>query len=206
MLSKTKGHSWWWCRTCACPALQAEDAPRLVILDWMMPGMEGLRICQQMRASPQPLPTYIILLTAREQKEDVVSGLDAGANDYITKPFNRGELQARVRVGERVVELQSSLAARVKELQEALAHIKKLQGILPICIHCHRIRDDRNYWQRLEGYISEHSDAVFSHGLCPDCLQELYPAFLDNDEKTTGEPAGATGIPAHESWPGRTMA
>lgn len=159
--------------------LQSEDAPRLVILDWLMPGMSGLEICHRVRRhGSRDSPPYIILLTCRDSKEDIVSGLQAGADDYITKPFDRGELRSRLQVGKRIIELQSVLAARVKELEEALSHIKTLQGILPICMHCHRIHDDQDSWQRIERYIQEHSDAEFSHGLCPECKRKHYPNFV----------------------------
>ena len=103
-----------------------------------------------------------------------MEGLGAGANDYIVKPFNREELRARVKVGERIIKLQSSLAARVEELQEALSHIKTLQGILPICMYCHKIRDDKEAWGRIESYIEKHSEVRFSHSLCPECLEKHY--------------------------------
>ncbi len=151
--------------------LQTEHAPKLVILDWMMPGMDGVEICRKVRQDIEDSPFYLILLTMRDSKEDIVSGLRAGANDYISKPFNREELNARVHVGERVIELQSALATRIKELQEALAHIKTLQGIIPICSYCKKIRDDQQYWQQLESYISLHSGAQFSHGICPECYE-----------------------------------
>jgi DNA-binding response OmpR family regulator len=108
------------------------------------------------------------------EKEDVVEGLEAGANDYIRKPFDRPELRARVRVGERVLELEAALAERIRALQDALAHVKTLQGLLPICMHCHRIRNDQQTWERLEKYISEHTEAEFTHGLCPECMKKHY--------------------------------
>jgi phosphoserine phosphatase RsbU/P len=157
----------------AWEALQQEDAPPLALLDWMMPGMDGLQICRSVRASASPAPTYLILVTTRERKEEIVTGLDAGANDYITKPFDRRELQARVRVGMRVVELQRSLAERVSELQEALAHVKQLQGILPICCYCKKIRNDQKYWQKVEEYLSAHTEITFSHGICPECWETV---------------------------------
>jgi sigma-B regulation protein RsbU (phosphoserine phosphatase) len=159
--------------------LQSDHAPQLVILDWMMPGMDGVEICRSLRGrSTGEAPPYLILLTTRDSKDDIVSGLRAGADDYITKPFDRGELQARVQVGERVMQLQCALAARITELQDALSHVRTLQGILPICMHCHRIREDHDSWQRIEKYIQEHSDVEFSHGLCPDCLRRHYPDFV----------------------------
>ncbi len=166
--------------TRAWEALQAEGAPQMVILDWLMPGMDGIEICRQIRKSPQSQPIYLILLTARRGLEDKVQGLQSGADDYITKPFDREELRARVQVGFRVLELQGALAQRVRELEEALSRVKTLQGLLPICSYCKKIRDDRNYWQQVEGYISDHSEAQFSHGICPECYTRFVQPELDS--------------------------
>ncbi len=157
----------------AWKALHAPEAPRLVVLNWMMPNMEGIEICRKLRQEAGPEPVYLILLTARIRKEDVVEGLNAGADDYITKPFDSQELLARLKVGERILELQRCLARRVRELEEALGQVKHLRGLLPICAWCHKIRDDQNYWQSVEAYITAHSEARFSHGICPDCLQKV---------------------------------
>jgi phosphoserine phosphatase RsbU/P len=154
-------------------AFQSPNSPALAILDWMMPGMDGIELCQRIRQTPNRLPPYLIILTARSGRENVVSGLNAGADDYITKPFSRMELRARLQVGVRIVELQNDLAARVAELEEALARVKRLQGLLPICSYCKKIRNDRNYWQQLENYIGEHSEAQFSHGICPECFEKF---------------------------------
>ena len=159
----------------AWEALRCGDAPRLAILDWMMPGLEGTEVCHRIRQQRGGDATYIILLTVMGHKEDIVAGLDAGANDYITKPFDKDELRARVQVGRRVLELQSALAERVTALEEALAHVRTLQGVLPICMHCHKIRTDQESWERIETYIQAHSDAEFSHGCCPDCIEKHYP-------------------------------
>ncbi len=168
----------------AWAAFQAEDAPRLAILDWMMPGMDGVDICRKVREQDTPNPTYIIILTALDRKEDIVTGLESGADDYVAKPFHKEELRARVQVGQRVVELQSALADRVEELQEALSQIKTLEGLIPICMYCHKIRDDRELWHRMEVYIQERSDAKFSHGLCPECLKKYYPECVEEKDGT----------------------
>lgn len=157
----------------AWQALQATDAPSLLILDWLMPEMDGVEICREVRQLPALKSAYIILLTSRGSKEDIVKGLEAGADDYVTKPFDHGELRARVQVGSRVVQLQSALADRVNELEEAIASVKTLQGLLPICCYCKKIRDDGNYWHRVESYISGHANVRFSHGICPDCSEKL---------------------------------
>lgn len=165
----------------AWTVLQAENPPKLVVLDWVMPGMDGIEVCRRIRERDAESPIYIILLTTLGRKEDIVAGLKSGADDYVTKPFDNDELRARIQVGQRVVELRDALAHRVEELQAAISHIRTLQGILPICMHCHMIRDDQESWQRLEHYIQEHSDAQFSHSLCPECLEKYYPK-LQMDE------------------------
>ena len=157
----------------AWAVLQGDDAPSLAILDWMMPELDGAEICRRVRSIPTTTPPYLILLTAKSGKENVVAGLDAGANDYLTKPFDREELRARVQVGAQVLELQKNLARRISELEDALAQVKQLQGLLPICSYCKKIRDEQNYWQRVDSYITEHADVRFSHGICPDCYLEV---------------------------------
>lgn len=163
----------------ALAALQGIDAPSLAILDWMMPGLDGIEVCRRVRRTQSHTPPYFIVLTAKGRREDIIVGLEAGANDYVTKPFDREELHARVRVGVRIVELQHSLADRVHALEEALARVKQLQGLLPICSYCKKIRDDQNYWQQVENYISQHSEAQFSHSICPACYEQLVQPELE---------------------------
>src|SRR5437867_1673805 len=122
--------------TQAWESLQEQDAPRLAILDWMMPGIDGPEICRRLRKSSGAEAVYVILLTGKDRREDIVEGLDAGANDYVTKPFDHDELRARLMVGARMVELQSLLAKRVRDLEDAMAKVKQLSGLLPICYYC----------------------------------------------------------------------
>jgi DNA-binding response OmpR family regulator len=158
----------------AWQALQATPDIELVITDFQMPGLNGDELCRQARAQLRDRALYIILITAvKVGRQDLISGLLAGADDYVRKPFDSAELNARLQVGKRVVGLQSELRHRVKELEEAMAQIKHLQGLLPICSYCKRIRDDRNYWHQVEHYIATHSDARFTHGICPTCLETL---------------------------------
>lgn len=154
-----------------------KEAPDMLITDWMMPELDGLELCRRIRALNLPSYVYIILLTSLTQKENIIQGLDAGADDYITKPFERTELLARVRAGERVIQLEKSLRRKNKELSEALAQVKQLKGLLPICMFCKKIRNDENYWQKLEEYLVEHTEADFSHSLCPECLEKHYPDY-----------------------------
>ncbi len=168
----------------AWQVLQGKDSPKLAILDWMMPGMEGVEVCRKARNSDSTKTTYIILITAKGSKEDIVEGLQAGADDYLTKPINSKELQARLQVGIRILELQKTVADRVTELEEALSHIKTLQGLLPICSYCKKIRNDQNYWEQMEGYITKHSEAVFSHSICPECYEKYAKSQLKQYKMT----------------------
>ena len=171
----------------AWDVLQGRDSPPLAILDWMMPGLDGLQVCHKVREIPTATPPYLILLTAKGRRQDIVTGLQAGADDYVTKPFDREELRARVQVGVRIVELQQGLADRVIALEEALTRVKQLQGLLPICSYCKKIRDDQNYWQQVENYIAEHSEAQFSHSICPDCYDRLVKPELDQLRRIHGQ-------------------
>jgi len=153
--------------------LQQPDPPSLLVLDWLMSGIDGVEICRRARRDTRLNAAYILLLTSRSTKEDIVQGLEAGADDYVTKPFDNSELRARIQVGARVVNLQSALAERVRELESALTHVKQLHGLLPICCYCKKIRDDKNYWHQVESYVANHADVRFSHGICPDCSARL---------------------------------
>lgn len=164
--------------TVTCDGHQAwealeRDTPAIAILDWMMPGIDGVEVCRRARAIQSPTPTYLILLTAKSEKGDIVQGLEAGADDYVTKPFDRQELHARIKVGLRVSELQRNLADRIADLEAALTRVTQLQGLLPICSYCKKVRDDQNYWQQVDSYISKHSEIEFSHSICPTCYDRL---------------------------------
>ena len=170
----------------ALAALSAPDGPRLALLDWMMPQMTGVDVCRRLRESEAGRGIYLILITSREDKEDVTRALRSGANDYVTKPYDSDELAARVEVGKRMIGMQSELSQRIAELGAALEEIKTLQGLIPICMHCHKIRDQGDAWQGLENYIEANSAATFTHGLCPDCLEEHYPEPEPEPEPSRG--------------------
>jgi len=157
----------------ALEILRRPNSPSLAILDWMMPKLDGPDVCRLVRGDASGARRYLILLTSRDAREDVVAGLEAGADDYLVKPCHQGELLARVSVGARVLALQEGLAARVEELQLALSQVKQLSGLFPICSYCKSIRSDENYWQQVDTYLTEHSNAHFTHGICPTCYATL---------------------------------
>lgn len=139
--------------------------PDLVLLDVMMPEVNGFEVCQRMKKDEELAAIPVIFMTALDSVEDKIAGFSAGAVDYITKPFQQLEVLARIST-------HISLRKRERELEEALEEIKTLKGILPICSYCKQIRNDKGYWQQVEEYISEHSDAMFSHGVCPTCYKK----------------------------------
>jgi len=172
----------------AWSVLQRSDTPQLAVLDWMMPGLDGVEVCRKVREIEAGPFVYILLLTAKMRKEDVTEGLEAGADDYIVKPFDVGELRSRVRVGVRMVTLHNKLTDHVRKLEEALANVKQLEGLLPICSYCKKIRDDKNYWKQVDHYMMEHTSAKFSHGICPDCYERIVKTELNEsrfDEEST---------------------
>jgi DNA-binding response OmpR family regulator len=122
----------------AWAVLQQQDHPTLALLDWVMPGMSGPQVCRELRANPHTAEIYAILLTARNSAADVVAGLRAGADDYVTKPFEAEELRARVHIGCRILEMQTSLAAKSSALVNALERERLLQTSLDSVPHRHR--------------------------------------------------------------------
>jgi sigma-B regulation protein RsbU (phosphoserine phosphatase) len=155
------------------------SVPPIAILDWNMPCVDGLKLCTELRSDPRTASVYVIMLTGKNTKDDVVAGLDGGVDEYLVKPFDWRELRARVANGARIAALQQSLTARVEELQEALSSVRRLSGLLPMCSYCKRVRDDDDYWQKVEAYLSTHSDAKVTHGICPDCYAREADAFRD---------------------------
>jgi CheY-like chemotaxis protein len=164
----------------AWQVMKRDSAPSLALIDWNMPGIDGLEVVRRVRMEPGPIRTaYLILLTVRGCREDIVIGLRGGADDYISKPFDLEELHARLHVGQRIIELQGSLALRVQELEEAFSQVKHLQGLLPICMYCKKIRDGEDYWQQVEAYIAARSTAQFSHSICPHCFENIVEPQLE---------------------------
>ena len=130
----------------------------LIVSDWLMPGMDGIELTKLVRSENRQKYTYIIMLTSLEGKGRYLEGMEAGADDFINKPFDKETLAARLHVAERILNLQ--------------AEVKQLEGLLPICAYCKKIKDDGNQWQHMESYISRRTEANFSHGICPECYEK----------------------------------
>ncbi|HJU43695.1 MAG TPA: response regulator [Vicinamibacterales bacterium] len=173
--------------------LQSPNPPALALLDWEMPGLQGPEVIERIRGRQSQTPTYVILLTSRDTSADIVSGLRAGADDYVIKPANEDELIARVNVGARVVRLQLALADRVRSLEEALANVKALQTLLPMCAYCKSIRNDQNYWQKVETYFQQHSGVSFTHSYCPSCYDRYVRPELERLEASRSDDRGSRG-------------
>lgn len=174
----------------AWAALQKPDAPSLLLLDSVMPGIDGPELCRRLALHRALRPLHVILLTSLAEAEDIERGLEAGADDYVKKPYEERELRARLSAGRRSVLLQRELEARVRQLEEAATRIRQLEGILPICSYCRKIREEEQQrWQPIETYVSRRSKARFSHGICPDCYeQHVEPELRALKEGTAGEP------------------
>jgi len=197
--------------------------PALIISDILMPEMDGYELSQKIKARDDLKDIPIILLTQLSESDDIIKGLECGAENFITKPYDRELLLSRIRyvlvnreirksrytdIGievffagkkhlinsdriqiidllfstyENAVQQKRELEKTNKELKEALETIKTLKGIIPICANCKKIRDDKGYWNQLEAYIRDHSDAEFSHSICPECAKKLYPELVIDD-------------------------
>lgn len=161
----------------ALETFQSDEDIQFLLLDWMMPEIDGVEVCRRIKSEHSYRFSYIIMLTAKNQSDDIAQALDLGADEYIVKPFQPVELRARISAGERIVRLHNELQTKLDELTEAYEHVKQLQGIIPICAWCKRIRDDSDFWSNVEDYMSAHSEVKFSHGVCPDCMKEKYPTL-----------------------------
>jgi PleD family two-component response regulator len=152
--------------------------PDLILLDIMMPEMDGFEVCQKIKAKPAYRDIPIIFLTVKNETEDIVKGFDMGGADFVSKPFRAKELLARIHTHVTLMALQRDLKKRNKELEEALANVKTLSGLIPICSYCKKIRNTEGDWEKLESYIRDHTNSNFSHGICPDCAKSHFPQFI----------------------------
>lgn len=159
----------------------------LILMDVLMPELDGVEACRQIKSRPHLCDIPIIMVTAKSDLSNLQAAFAAGANDYITKPVNSVELLARASSALALKKEMDCRKVREEELrrsndalQKALRDVKVLRGLIPICASCKKIRNDGGFWQQLEEYIGEHSEAEFSHGICQPCVKKLYPGVYQD--------------------------
>lgn len=169
VVSVTNGNDAW-------AALQKPDAPHIAILDWEMPELDGVEVCRRAKEIESMPAPYILLLTSRDSNTDIVKGFDAGADDYMTKPFNDNELRARVRVAERLVRTQSSLSESVVELKAALNQVEMLENGIEACRECQKVFNPFDgEWHGVRDILENGADPRFIVNTCPACEKNSKP-------------------------------
>jgi len=166
----------------------------LILLDVMMPDISGFDVCRIIKADSRYTDIPVVFLTAMDTPQGERQGLDLGAIDYLSKPVELELLKLRVRNltalklrGDEVREQRDLLAIRKEELEAALARVRQLEGIIPICMYCKKIKDDQESWQELEKYITQHSEAMFSHSACPECYEKELKAIREELPEFPGD-------------------
>lgn len=173
----------------ALEILVTPDPPHIALLDWEMPRLDGLHVCRAVRTLPKNHYgyTYIIMVTARDRPDDILTAFTAGVDDFLSKPVDAAQLLARLRCGERVLELEERCQRRVLDLERALDEVRQLKRLLPICMYCKKVRDDGDYWQEIDAYIHVQTGTDFSHGICPTCMELALKRDLPADPVARAE-------------------
>lgn len=167
---------------------QLADPHAVIVTDWIMPKLSGLDLCRRIREREREGSdsyTYVILLTGKDS--GLVEGMEAGADDFIAKPFDMDELRVRLEAGVRLILLKRALTRRVEELEAAMTLVKRLEGLLPICSYCKNIRDEEQDWQPVERYVGKRSEADFSHCICPTCYEKTVVPMLEEARRSVAE-------------------
>jgi len=167
------------------------EKPEIIVTDIRMPVMDGLKMARAIREESKG--ALMIVTTAHSDTQYMLQAIDIGVDHYVVKPVSVEKLERALDKCAEIVEYRRTQKSHfvereklIADLQKALAEIKTLHGILPICASCKRIRDDKGAWQQLEAYISEHTDSQFSHGLCQECAKRLYPEYYREEDHKTG--------------------
>jgi len=149
---------------------------RLIVSDWMMPKVDGLELCRRVRERNGDYVYFILLTQVSATRENEDAAIEAGVDDFLLKPVNPRELKIRLHVARRLLNYT--------------AHIQKLESFIPICSYCKKVRDDQNYWQRIESYINERTGSEFSHSVCPDCYKvEIVPQLEAMKKRREAKPS-----------------
>lgn len=167
-----------------------KELPDLILLDVMLPDEDGFRVAETLNRLYGEKVPRIIFITARAHIEDKIKGFSVGGKDYVSKPFNNREVQMRVRTHIDLLQAHKRQEGLIEKLRSALEEVETLRGVVPICASCKKIRDDAGYWRQVEEYMSTYAKVEFSHSLCPDCLQELYPEYAYEIEQSEKDKRG----------------
>jgi CheY-like chemotaxis protein len=172
-----------------CFSIAREQRPDLILLDVNLPDMSGFDLCRTIKADPSTKGIYVMMLSgSATEEEDRVEGLEMGADGYLIRPISNRELLARMASMQRIILAERERDRLIEELKNAIAQVKILSGLLPICSNCKKIRDDKGYWRQLEAYIRDHSEAEFTHGICPECMKLLYGDLMEDEADKGHEP------------------
>ncbi len=156
----------------AWEAFSADADLRVVLTDWLMPKVDGIELCRRIRRQRQRPYTYVLMLTIKQEKSEYLEGMEAGVDDFMTKPFDPDELEARLRVAERILGLR--------------VEIDRLTSLLPICAYCKNIQDDRSTWVSVEQYVTSKTDTDLTHTICPSCYESEVKPELEELKQPPG--------------------
>jgi len=147
-----------------------ESIPSIIVSDWDMPEMDGIDFCRKVRATRPPEYVYFILLTAKAGYDNMMMAMEAGVDDFLTKPLDKHELHARIRVAQRIIGYTREIAA--------------LKEVIPICSYCKKIRQDDDFWEKLEVFMENNLNRDISHSICPDCYTKVIePQFKEIEDR-----------------------
>lgn len=156
--------------------LNHELRPDVILMDIRMPGMDGLEAARRIQ---QEAPAPVVILTSHDEKDLLVQAGEAGVGAYLIKPPDQREMERGILIAMARFQDLQELRRLNRELRAAVDNIKTLKGLLPICSHCKKVRDDEGYWEEVDEYVRRNTDAEFSHGLCPECYEKHYEEWMD---------------------------
>ncbi len=164
-----------------------------IVSDWMMPKIDGVELCRRVKAMGERPFCHVLLVTSKGESADLVEGIMAGADDFIAKPVDADVLRARLHAAERMVNLERTLAKRIRQLEAARTEVQTLRGLLPVCMYCKNVRQGDDMWQDILAYLQSNVDAGFSHGICPDCYDaRVKPMLAERKAEIAAEEAAET--------------
>ncbi len=161
-----------------CRAMLNTETVDLLVLDVMLPDLNGADLCKEIKTNPELKHIFVVLTSGMKTSSfDQAGGLEFGADGYIARPVSNREFKARIHAMIRILKAEQERDKLIIELQDALAKVKQLSGLLPFCSLCKKVRDDKGYWNQIEEYIQTYSDAQLGDSICPVCAKTYYPGI-----------------------------